>query len=68
MSWKMYMERYGHLDSNVRREESNALIAFLLARLLGHKQAKIEDFIPDRDMKEASFSHVAGLFKKIKAD
>ncbi len=47
--WAQYMRRHGGLNVAERVEQSAALICTTAAQLMGNKNVKVLDFIPNRD-------------------
>lgn len=47
--WATYIRRHGGLNTAERVEQSAALICSTLAILHGNKNAKVADFIPNRE-------------------
>jgi len=47
--WAQYMRRHGGLNIAERVEQSSALICSTAAQLMGNKNAKVADFIPNRE-------------------
>lgn len=47
--WGRYMRRHGGLNIAERVEQSAALICSTAAQLMGNKNIKVSDFIPNRE-------------------
>lgn len=61
--WALYIRETGGLNRGERMEQGFALVAMLLARMMGNKQSKLEDFIPQRVEQEATIEAVLGVLK-----
>lgn len=48
-AWQLYCEKHGPLNNGARIEQAAALICTVAAQLAGNKNAKISDFLPQRD-------------------
>lgn len=47
--WAQYIRRHGGLNIAERVEQSAALICSTAAQLMGNKNTKVADFIPNRE-------------------
>lgn len=47
--WAVYIRRHGGLNIAERVEQSAALICSTAAQLMGNKNSKVADFIPNRE-------------------
>ena len=47
--WAQYIKRHGGLNIAERVEQSAALICSTAAQLMGNKNVKVADFIPNRE-------------------
>ncbi|MNP06092.1 hypothetical protein D3C76_980630 [compost metagenome] len=47
--WAQYIRRHGGLNIAERVEQSAALICSTAAQLMGNKNVKVADFIPNRE-------------------
>lgn len=47
--WAQYIRRHGGLNIAARVEQSAALICSTAAQLMGNKNVKVADFIPNRE-------------------
>lgn len=47
--WAQYIRRHGGLNIAERVEQSSALICSTAAQLMGNKNVKVADFIPNRE-------------------
>jgi hypothetical protein len=47
--WAQYIKRHGGLNIAERVEQSAALICSTASRLMGNKNSKVADFIPNRE-------------------
>lgn len=47
--WAQYMRRHGGLNIAERIEQSAALVCSTAAQLMGNKNTKVADFIPNRE-------------------
>jgi hypothetical protein len=64
ISWRMYIEKRGSMNTGTRLDRGFALIATIMSRALGGK-AEMTDFMPhmEKPKEEASIMAVFGMLK-----
>lgn len=66
--WAQYMQRHGGLNIAERVEQAAALICATGAQLMGNKNAKVDDFLPNRESDdELRYATPADFIKVLQA-
>jgi hypothetical protein len=61
LEWGGYIERTGPIDIGQRLDRGFAMLAVLISQLGGKRNAKMEDFLPQRQEDDATLDDVLDM-------